>query len=679
MNENELSPDINQEKPTEQPNVVVKQEVNIEEDKQSDVNPQMNVEPSDNLKDVEQTAQTDAVSNETTNNEANTPTLEPEQEPEIEVIDYSVFTREELIDKLSELLQNDDLEKVKANVSAIKVAFHEKTRAEAKKSFNEKLEEENPVPEEETEENKEQVASESNENVNVKTEKPVDELEAKFNEVFNIYRDKRAKFLEQLEEQKQHNLVAKQQILDQLKELINSEETLKITYDEFRALQDKWKEIGAVPKTEVNNLWQNYHFLVEKFFDKVKINRELRDLDIKKNLEAKISLCEKVEELLLEKSVKKAFTKLQEYRQEWKEIGPVPSDKKEELWERFKTAADKINAQRKEHYQELKDQQDSNYAAKVAILEQSEKLVETLPDTLKGWQTVGDQLNELFKVWRSVGPAAKVQNDEIWGKFKPMLDNFFTAKKEFFGQLKGQLDNNYNLKLDLCTQAEAVKDSEDWGPTTQTLISLQKEWKNIGPTPKKYSDKIWKRFRSACDDFFTRKEKYFASINEVNDENLKKKQDIIERIKAVEINEDDVQGNLEILKKLQREWMDVGFVPKKDKDTIQNEYRTVVNEKLDKLKSIGADVSNYNFKNKIDIIKENNPNATPIINKERNQLFSKIQSMKEDVTLWENNIGFLANSKNSNLLKDEFEKKIERTKQEIALLEAKMKYIDEQK
>lgn len=577
---------------------------------------------------------------------------------EIELIDCTALSREELIEKLSELLQNDDIEAIKANVAAIKVAFHEKTREERKETAIDETSE----------------PSEDEEKAAVPED--ADPLEKKFNEVFNIYRQKRAKYLEQLEEQKKVNLVEKQQILEQMKELVNSDETLKTTYDQFRSLQEKWKRIGIVPKNEANNLWQNYHFLVEKFFDKVRINRELRDLDYQKNLEAKIALCEKTEELLIEKSTKKAFTKLQEYREEWKQIGPVPSDKRDELWERFKTAADKINAQRKEQYQAIKEQQDNNYAAKLALVEQSEKLLETTPTTLAEWQSVSDQLNEIFKMWKTIGPAAKVQNDEIWNKFKPMLDSFFAQKKEYFDQLKSQLQNNYNMKLDLCTQAEAVKDSDDWAAATQTLINLQKEWKTIGPTPKKQSEKIWKRFRAACDEFFERKEKFYSSINEVNEENLKKKQALIEEIKNFTIDESNVQESLSELKKLQRQWMEIGHVPKKDKDAIQQEYRNAINEKFDKLKSIGADIANYNFRTKIEQYKEN-PNGSQLINKERNSLINRIQTMKEDVALWENNIGFLSNSKNSTILKDEFEKKIEKTKQEIALLEAKVKYLDE--
>ncbi|MDR2083547.1 MAG: DUF349 domain-containing protein [Bacteroidales bacterium] len=582
-----------------------------------------------------------------------------EQDDELaEDIDYSAFTRDELIHKLSDLLQEENIEKIKPAVSAIKVAFIEKTKLEYKN-----------IPVVEGENNVDDITSPDRE--------PVDALEQRFNEVFNVYREKKAKYLEQLEEQKKINLEQKQQILEKLKELINSDEPLKATYDKFKELQDQWKEIGAVPKSEVNNLWQNYHFLVEKFFDKVKINRELRDLDTKKNLEAKISLCEKAEELILEKSIMKSFKKLQSYHQEWKEIGPVPADKREELWERFKTATDKINARRKEYYFQLKDQQDGNYAAKLALIEEAKKLVEELPSTLKEWQSRGDQLNELFKAWKSVGSASKSQNDKIWEEFKGIMDGFFVAKKEFFAKMKDEQFDNYNLKLDLCTQAEAVKDSTNWGETTQILINLQKEWKKIGPTPKRMSDKIWKRFRGACDEFFKRKEEHFANINEHGEENLNKKKALVEEINNLVIPADNPHDGFEHLKKLQRDWMEIGHVPRKDKDTIQNAYRKAVNEKLDELKTLGVEVANLNFKNKIENIKSN-PNANHFINKERGQIFNKIQGMKEDVSLWENNIGFLSRSANAELLKAEFEKKIEKAKKEIVQLEEKLRILDEQ-
>lgn len=572
--------------------------------------------------------------------------------------DFSSMTREELINRLHDLLQTDDIISIKPQVAGIKVAFHEKTKAVYDNRM--KISGGLNIGDEEDEE-------ETN---------YVDPLEQRFVEVFNIYKQKRKDHLDSLEQEKKDNLEKKKEILEQIRVLIESEESLKTTYDKFNELQDQWKEIGQVPKSELNNLWQNYHFLVEKFFDKVKISRELRDLDYQKNMEAKIALCERAEELLLEKSIIKSFKKLQEYHQAWKEIGPVPSDKRDELWDRFKTATDKINARRKEHYFQLKDQQDSNFAAKTALIEEAKALTEELPTNVKEWHAKSDQLQELFSIWKTIGPASRKQNEEIWTEFKSIMDRFYTNRKKFFAKLKEEQYNNYNLKLDLCTQAEAVKDSTDWKETTTLLINLQKEWKEIGPVPRKMSDKIWKRFRGACDEFFNRKKDHFSNINETYEENKQKKEAIISKIKSIEIDE-NLEAALDELKALQREWMSVGYVAFKDKDEINSRYKSALDEKFNLLRDRGVEVYKEDFKNKISVLKEN-PNANQLISQEKRQLLSKLQTMKDDVTLWENNIGFLSNSKNSMLLKTEFEKKINKAKQEIALLEAKIRYLDGQ-
>ena len=657
MSENELTP-VNEQEIVDNANEAVNN-TTVES---------ANVQTPDN--DEPQTDDNvDAISNEEViaNEEQDVEKTDEEQKEVVEIptIDVSSLSREELIDKLNELLQVEDVNAIKTNVANIKIAFIEKTRAEKMQK------EEQPV-------DKENAPADVDTAIASKDEKDeLDELETKFNESFGVYKSRLAKFREEQEKNKEENLASKLQILEQMKAIVASNDSLKAVYDEFRVLQDKWKEIGAVPRAEVNNLWQNYHYVVESFFDKVRINRELRDLDFKKNMEAKIALCEKVEALLLETSDRKAFDKLQEYREEWKSIGQVPLDKKDELWERFKAAVDKINERRRQHYEELHQQQDSNYAAKQALVEQTDALLETMPTTIKAWQEISDKLNEIFQMWRSIGSAAKEQNDEIWSRFKPKLDAFFAAKKEFFNNIKETSINNLNLKIDLCAQAEAVKDSEDWNETTRILKDLQQKWKEIGAVPKNQSEKLWKRFRAACDDFFNRKEEHFKVLHGENDDNLKLKLDLIEKIKNLDISEDDVQGSFQELKDLQREWMEIGHVPFKEKNNVQNAFRTAVDEKLEQLRKVGADVSNYKFKAKIAQYKDN-PNSNQLINKERNQMYAKLQSMKDEVATWENNIGFLSESKNANLLKEEFEKKIQRSKQEIALLEAKIKYLDEE-
>jgi hypothetical protein len=391
-------------------------------------------------------------------------------------------------------------------------------------------------------------------------------------------------------------------------------------------------------------------------------------------MELKIELCEKTEELLLEKSVVKSFKLLQKYHDQWREIGPAPSEHREDLWERFKASTHKINQRRKEHYKELQEEQEKNYEAKVAMCEKAEELLQELPTTLKTWNQQTDKMNGLLKLWKTIGRANRQQNDEIWARFKSSLDQFFKAKREFFSKLKEQQENNYNLKLDLCAQAEALKDSEDWNTATKTLINLQKEWKEIGPVSRRNADKIWKRFRSACDHFFNHKKDHFKNIHGEEDENLKLKQALVEEINNYKISKDK-SANLEALKAFQSKWMEIGFVPFKMKDKIQTDYREAIDQLIDKMDINKQELSASGFQNKVEMLKSA-PDAGRRLSKERGFISGKIKSLQEDLQVLENNIGFFSSSKQSNLLKLEFEKKIEKAKKEIDGLKDKLRILD---
>jgi len=568
-------------------------------------------------------------------------------------IDYDGLDREQLLVLLEEIVNNSDVTKIKQKVALIKVSFMKLNKLKKEEKLKAFIDE-GGIQEE--------------------YEEQLDEVEEKFRLLFDIYKQNKAKFNANLEEQKRLNLELKKKVLEELKELINSEETLKNTYDEFKILQDRWKEIGLIPQNEINNLWQSYHFLVEMFFDKVKINKELRDLDLKKNLELKMELCEKAEELLLESSITKSFKDLQKFHEQWKEIGPAPNESRDEIWERFKAATDKINERRREYYENIHETQKQNLEAKTALCEKAEELCAVELKTLKEWQVYTANINELMEVWRGIGPAPKKYNDEIWRRFKGILNGFFEVKKDFFNQLKDQQLNNYNIKLDLCVQAEALKDSTDWQKTTNDLIRLQKEWKTIGPVPKKYSDKVWKRFRAACDDFFSKKSSFYSSANERETDNLKLKQDFIQKIKDFEFG-DDKKENLKNFKDFQREWMNFGHVPIKEKDKIQKEFRKILDEIMGKLQIGEAEISAINYKSRFENMSDSKESRN-ILYKERTYLVSKISKIKDDIILWENNIGFFAASKNADLLKVEFEKKIQNAKNEVLILEAKLKVLN---
>lgn len=569
--------------------------------------------------------------------------------------DFSTCNKLQLIEILEETVQDTDVAKIKDKVASIKFNFLKICKEERDKEM-------------------EQFILDGGDKDNY--EHVDDPLEIRFKAAFAIFRDNKQKFNDALEEQKVANLQQKNVILEDLKQLINSEETLKKTYDEFRALQDKWKEIGQVPATEITNLWNNYHFLVEKFYDKVKINRELRDLDLKKNLEAKIELCEKTEELLLEKSVIKAFKLLQKYHDEWKEIGPVPQEKKDEIWDRFKNATDKINQIRREHYSKIQDEQQANYDAKVAICEKIEEVLNDNINSIGAWQKKSNDVNDLFKVWKSIGPAQKKLNDEIWNRFKGSMDTFFNGKKEFFSRLKEQQLENYNRKLQLCVEAEALVDSKEWKKATDRIKKLQEEWKKVGPVPKRHSDKIWKRFRSACDAFFTNKSEHFSGIKGVEEENLRLKRELLERIGAYEIKSNRSE-NMEAIKSFQREWMSIGYVPMKHKDAIQDEYRKSIDALFEKMKINENEISTTEYRNMVEGMKED-PESRDKVRRERNVLTNKINKLREEISVLENNIGFFSNSKQSEIMRAEYEKKINRAKNDVKVLEAKLKILNEQ-
>lgn len=577
-----------------------------------------------------------------------------ETEEEVD-FDFSSLNKLQLVELLEETVQDNEIVKIKDKVTAIKVNFLRLNKEDRDRELEQFILDGGDA--------------ESYEHTD-------DPLEVRFKAAFNIYKNNKAKYNELLEQQKLENLKQKNAILEELKQLIYSEETLKKTYDDFRALQDKWKEIGQVPANEISNIWNSYHFLVEKFYDKVKINRELRDLDLRKNLEAKIALCEKTEELLLEKSLTKSFKLLQKYHDEWKEIGPVPQEKRDEIWERFKSTTDKINQIRRDHYAKIEEEQKANYDAKVAICEKMEEIVNEPVNSINAYQKKSNEVNELFKLWKQVGPIHKKQSDEIWNRFKGSMNSFFDSKKEFFSKLKVQQMENYNKKLQICVEVENLVDSTEWKKTTDYIKKLQEEWKNIGPVPKRHSDKIWKRFRTACDAFFKNKSEHFSSIKGKEDDNLKAKQQVIENIKAYELKKDRNE-NMEAIRGFQREWMSIGHVPMKMKDALQKEYRDLIDGLFDKMRANDNELSTTEFRNMVNGMKDD-PSSRDKIRRERINLQSKIQKLRDEIATLENNIGFFAASKQSDLLKAEYEKKIAKIKNDVKVLEAKMKILNEQ-
>ena len=560
----------------------------------------------------------------------------------------------QLVEMLEELVQNTDVQSIKDKVAAVRLHFNKLNKEDLDNELDQFL----------------QGGGEAESFQHVE-----DPIEQRFNAAFGIFKTNRAKQNEDMEKQKVENLAKKQGILDELKEIIASDDSLKKTYDDFRALQDRWKEIGPVPAAENSNLWNNYHFLVEKFFDKVRIGRELRDLDMKKNLDAKIDLCEKAEELLDEKSITKAFKALQKLHEDWKEIGPVPQEKKDEIWERFKAATDKINQIRREHYSKIEEEQGTNLEAKKALCEKAEELIAEDYTSVNAWQKKSTELSEIFGVWKTVGPASKKDNEEIWQRFRGAMDAFFAKKKAFFATLKDRQTENLERKTQLCLEAEALMESTEWKNTTEQMKKLQEEWKTIGPVPKRHADKIWKRFRAACDTFFTRKNEHFSGRRTEEEANLAAKKALIEEIKAFELSSNRNE-NMDAIKAFQKRWIEIGYVPMKHKDAINKEYRELIDGLFDMMRKNQNEASTNEFREMMETWKDD-PNAGDRVRKEGNKLQTRIQKLREEIAVLENNIGFFSNSKNSELMRAEYEKKINKAKEDLKVLEEKLKIAEE--
>lgn len=597
------------------------------------------------------------------NKEAEMEPAEAEAAPEepVETLEqieeeYKDLTMEQAVEEMCRVVVEPDYNKIKSRVGVLKanvLAMLKENRKAQKEAFL--------------------AADENNKEEDFKPE--ISDLELKFNDALHTFKDNKEKFMENLEKEKQQNLETKRGIIEELRVLVENETNLKVLNDKFKELQEKWKSVGPVPQNESNNLWQNYHFFVEKFFDILRINKELKYLDLKKNLEQKIKLCEQAEALMLMESINQAFSALQDLHDQWKEIGPVPDDKKEELWERFKAASDQINQRRREHYDELFAEQQNNYNAKLVLCEKAEEFTAQPAENANEYNAISDQLTELLKVWKTLGAAPPKVNEEIWTRFKGSLDKFFEKKKEFFSKVKEEQQNNYNQKLNLIIQAEAIAERTDWRAATDAIIALQQEWKKIGTTSRKHSEALWKRFRAACDKFFEAKAKYFGNVEENETENLHKKEDLIQRILDYEFG-DDKNANLEAMSAFQREWTEIGYVPRKEKDRIHAAYREALNKRFADLKVSSFEMRNSN-RNSNRVLGD--PGSDRILDKERRFLANKISQLKDEIAIWENNLGFFENSKNADLLKAEFAKKIEAAKEQVKELEYKFKVMGSDK
>lgn len=568
-------------------------------------------------------------------------------------VDYTDFTKEELVSSLQLLLERRPIQEIRSDVENIKAAFYKKHN----QIIEEKLAgfiEGGGTPEE--------------------FMLPPDPLEEQYKELYSSYRQRKIEYNKVLDLQKYDNLEHKKEIIEKIKNLIHSQESLNKTFNDFRDLQNEWRTAGPVPQSELAALWENYHHHVENFYDFIKINKELRDLDLKKNLEAKILLCEKAEALLLDPNVIDSFKRLQELHYEWREIGPVPRDKKDEIWDRFKESTAQINKKHQDHFKILKDEQKDNLDAKTRLCEQIEEINSRNVQSPKEWNALSQKVVELQKLWRTIGFAPKRDNNRIYDRFRSACDEFFNQKREYFSRHREEQNQNLQLKTELCMQAEALASNTDWKETTDELIKIQKKWKEIGPIPKKVSDSLWLRFRTACDTFFENKKKHFQGQNTEYDENLKIKKELIEQVKTFALT-GEAGKDLNKLKDFQKKFTDVGHVPGSEKDAIQQEFRDAINAHFDKLNIDKVDREALKFRQKVDNLAQSPQNKSRLRN-EREKLVTRLKQLESDIVLWENNIGFFAKSKNSESMIANVRKQIDQGKEQIKILKDKIKIID---
>ncbi len=579
---------------------------------------------------------------------------EVEDEAEEPQVDLGAMSLAELSDMFDKLSQDENRMKRYKEAEAIKSAFYKKlSKEKADAGLSAKVDEpssredviEDVVPE---------VQEEAKDN-------PFEAIEMAFKGVYSNYKKERAEYNRQMDVQREDNLAKKQAVIEDLKALLDKQEDVSSTFPEFRQLQARWREIGPVPATKFRDLNDTYQFHVEKFYDMVKINRDLRDLDFKKNLDAKQKFCEAAEKLSENENVVEAFRELQKLHEQWKEFGPVAKEFRDSIWDRFKAATAVINKKYQSYFEGQKERQQENLEEKTKLCEQVEAIAEKEVKSSNEWNSLSAEIEEIQKKWRTIGFATKKDNQKIYDRFRAACDKFFSRKRDYYSQFKDAMNENMDKKMALIEQAEALKESKEWKKTTETLISLQKQWKEIGAVPRKKSEQLWKRFRAACDAFFNERDKNFKPENDYYF-NLKSKKALIEEIKAYVLS-DDAAANQAAAQEFAAKWQGIGFVPFKEKETVQKAYNEAMQSKFPEFSARPQRGGNS---------QRNASGARrPVSEKER--LVQQYNKLQQDIDTYENNIGFFSASKNSAPLIQQMQERIDASKKELKELEAKIR------
>jgi hypothetical protein len=570
--------------------------------------------------------------------------------------DYSSYNKINLINTLRKIISEGDVDVIKPHADAIKSCFYK-------------------IRNHEIGEQKAAFVAEGNEEDLFVPES--DSFEQELKDLFREYKNLRYESNKKLEAVKEENYHRKVEIIEEIKTLVNSENSLNNTFQFFNELQAKFKSIGQVPQSKVKDLWENYHYQVERFYDFVKIDRELRDLDLKRNMDQKMLLCIKAEELSVNMDEPLAtFKELQKLHESWREIGPVPRDHKQELWDRFKTATSVINKRYQQHFELERSAQKEQLQKKIELCEKAEELSTFISDNPREWNDVTEKVIALQEEWKKTGFGPRKENSKIWDRFRAANDTFFQNKRGFWNKSKEHLLQNLALKVEICEQAEKLKESEDWKATTDRLITLQKKWKEVGPVPRKQSELIWKRFRTACDEFFNRKQTHFSGVTGDQDENLKAKKQLVTEIEEFKPS-GVVNDDLAALKKFQDRWAEIGHVPFRKKEELQNKYHEAIDIQFNKIKMDDQDLNLIKFKSKIEHL-ASIPRGWSKINTERDRYALRLRQLESDINTLTNNVGFFGTSEGAKSLVRGVNEQIDKLKIQIDQLKSKMKIIDEQ-
>ena len=565
-------------------------------------------------------------------------------------VNYSEKNLAELIRLFEELVQNEERMKMSKEAEAFKAAFYKrllKEKAEAgivTAATAVDVDEDEEVAEAPVED--------------TVSENPFAEIERGFKDLYNRYKKERAEYNRQLEKEREENLAKKEAVIADLKALLEKQEDVNATFPEFREIQNRWRAIGPVPAQSYRNINETYQLYVEQFYDMVKINRELRDLDFKKNLEAKQQFCEFAEKLAENPNVVEAFRDLQKLHEQWKEFGPVAKEYRDQIWDRFKAATAVINKKYQAFFEDIKEQQAENLAKKSVLCEKVEEIAEREINDSNEWNACSKEIEDIQKEWKTIGFASKKENQKIYDRFRAACDKFYGRKRDFYNEYKGSINANLEKKIALCEAAEALKASTEWKKATDQFINLQKQWKEIGAVPRKKSEQLWKRFRAACDEFFAERDKNAKPENDFYG-NLKAMQRLIEEIKAYELKNDE--SDAAAMQDFQKRWQEIGFVPFKEKDNISQAYKDALNAKFPNTGRGGN---------------RRGRGGKPALS-EKDRLIQKYNQLEQDIVTYENNIGFFSMSKNSEPLVKQMQERIDQSKEELKALAEQIRVLDE--